>query len=58
MEISAASNDTTTMAAAAQQMQAQMATQVEMLKEIAQAQMEVAAMLTDLGLGGNLDVQA
>ncbi|MBN2704828.1 MAG: hypothetical protein JXR89_00135 [Deltaproteobacteria bacterium] len=56
MEISASSSDTTSLAAAAQQMQANLATQVEMLKEIAQAQMEVAAMLTDLGIGGNLDV--
>ena len=58
MEITASGDSTMAMAASAQQLQTSLATQVEMLQELAQAQMEVATMLTEMGVGANLDVLA
>ncbi len=56
MEINTVSSDLTTLAAGAQQQQTSAAIQVEILKEIADSQQQVAMMLASMGLGQNLDV--
>ncbi len=58
MEISSASSSIMTMAVTAQQMQEGMKAQVAMLKEMAEMQQQVAAMLAESGIGRNLDVIA
>jgi hypothetical protein len=45
-------------AAAAQQLQTVMETQVAMLREVAESQQQVAQMLTEGGLGQTIDVMA
>jgi len=56
MEVSAVSSDLPTLAVAAQQQQASNAIQLEILKDIADSQQQVAMMLAAMGLGQNLDV--
>jgi hypothetical protein len=56
MEVSAVSSDLPTLVVAAQQQQASNAIQLEILKDIADSQQQVAMMLAAMGLGQNLDV--
>ena len=58
MEISSAATHSMAMAAAAQQLQTSMETQVTMLREIAELQQQVAQMLAEGGLGQNFDAIA
>ena len=59
MEISSVSADSMiTIAVAAQQQQTSIKTQVAMLRQIAEAQQQVALILAEGGLGQNLDVIA
>ena len=58
MEFSSVSTNSMAMAAAAQQLQTSMGTQVAMLREIAEIQQQVAQILAEGGLGQSLDVIA
>ena len=58
MDVSAVPATTMETAAAAQQLQTVMETQVAMLREVAESQQQVAQMLTEGGLGQTIDVMA
>jgi 5-hydroxyisourate hydrolase-like protein (transthyretin family) len=58
MQVTPVSGNLTTSAVAAQQQQTSAAVQVEMLREISDSQQQIAQMLTEMGLGQNLDVLA
>ena len=57
MDISVSPASTMAMASSSQQLQATMAAQVAMLKEVAESQQQVAQMLADSGLGQHIDVR-
>ncbi|NPA24758.1 MAG: hypothetical protein GXO34_02905 [Deltaproteobacteria bacterium] len=58
MQVTPVSGNLATQAVAAQQQQTSAAVQVEMLREISDSQQQIAQMLTEMGLGQNLDVLA
>jgi hypothetical protein len=58
MDVSTVPATTMATAAAAQQLQTVMETQVAMLREVAESQQQVAQMLTESGLGQTIDVMA
>lgn len=57
MDISAVPTTAMAMAAASQQLQAAMEAQVDMLRELAESQQQVALMLAEGGLGQTVDVR-
>lgn len=58
MEVRAGPATTMAMATASQQLQNTMATQVAMLRELAESQQQIAQMLAEGGLGQSIDVRA
>ena len=58
MEVSAVPSTTMAMAAASQQLQTVMETQVAMLRELAESQQQIAQVLAENGLGQSIDVMA
>ena len=57
MDVSAVPPTTMAMAAASQQLQNVMQTQVAILRELAESQQQIAQMLAEGGLGQNVDVR-
>ncbi len=57
MNVSAAPSTTIAMAAASQQLQGIMETQMAILRELAESQQQIAAMLAESGLGQAIDVR-
>ena len=58
MDVSAVPATSMAMAAASQQLQTVMETQVAMLRELAESQQQVAQMLAEGGLGQSIDIMA
>ncbi len=58
MDVSALPETTMAMAAASQQLQTVMETQVAMLRELAESQQQIARMLAEGGLGQTINVRA
>ena len=58
MDVSAVPATHMAMAAASQQLQTVMETQVAMLRELADSQQQIAQMLAEAGLGQTIDVRA
>lgn len=56
MDISSVSSSTMAVASVSQQVQSTMGTQVAMLRELAEAQQQVAQLLVEGGIGQNIDV--
>lgn len=57
MDVSTVPATTMVMAAASQQLQTVMETQVAMLRELAESQQQIAQMLAEGGLGQTIDVR-